>query len=124
MEKSIQNLECYKINGQILPPTLVLFEHIYKYKEYYASLLQSDISNRFSKNLVSAVRQFNRNLEVTFENPTDVEIDYDMYTNFYAYAAFGQVQYWLESDFQQTPTQMAEQLTHFMFMKMRSIKIV
>lgn len=124
MEASIQNPEVYNMDEKTLPSTLVLFEHIYNYREYYASLLHSDVSNRFSKKFVEAVKHFNRNLEVTFENPADVEIDYDMYANFYAYAAFGQVQYWLESEFKQTPEDMAEQLTHFLFLKLKSIKVI
>lgn len=124
MEESIQEPEVYNVSDQTLPSTLIMFKHIYEYKKYYVSLLNSDVSNQFSEKFIEAVKHFNRNLEVTFINPADVEIDYDMYTNFYAYAAFGQVQYWLKSGFKQTPEDMAEQLTHFLFLKLESIKVV
>src|SRR5699024_9063397 len=59
---------------------------------------------------------------VTFEdNIEHIEINEDILNNLYAHAAFGQVKYWIDHNFEQSSDYMAKQMTNIMFTKMTSI---
>lgn len=121
MLKSISSHGKYTIDNRILPSTKIMFSHIYKYRKYYTALIGSDVSNRFSNTFVIAITDFNSRLKVTFNDDIDLLINRKMHDNFYAYAAFGQVKYWIDNDFEHSAEYMAEQLTNFMFMKVENI---
>lgn len=121
MKKDINDSIEHPIGRVPLPSALIMFKHISEHQRYYTSLLKSDVSNRFTFKFVDEIREFNNYLTVEFDNPTDVYIDKHMYSNYYAYAAFGQVQYWVESGFEQSPEYMAEQLTNFVYISASKI---
>lgn len=121
MLKSISSHKKYTIDNRILPSTKIMFSHIYKYRKYYTALINSDVSNRFSITFVTAITEFNSRLKVIFDDDINLSINRKMHDNFYAYAAFGQVKYWIDSNFEDSADYMAEQLTNFMFMKVENI---
>lgn len=123
MEDSIRGPIEYKIRDNILPSTIIMFEYIYKYKNYYRSLMQSDISNLFANEFVNAIIEFDNKLDVKFLDTSGRPIDWVMYSKYHAYATFGQVKHWVDENFRQSPEYMAEQLTHFVFMRVESIKV-
>ena len=121
MLKSISTHGKYTIDNRILPSTKIMFSHIYKYRKYYTALISSDVSNKFSNTFVTAITNFNSRLKMTFDDDINLLINRKMYDNFYAYAAFGQVKYWVDNHFEQSSEYMAEQLTNFMFIKVENI---
>lgn len=122
MLKSISAHGKYTIDNRVLPSTEVMFKHIYKYQRYYSSLINSDVSNRFSNTFVTAITDFNSRLKITFDDSSYLFIDKKIHDNFYSYAAFGLVKYWIDNNFEQSSEFMAEQLTNFMFKKAESIR--
>lgn len=121
MLQSIPEDEEFTIDSNVLPSTKVMFDHIYKYKRYYSTLIKSDVSNRFVNTFVDSLFDFNIKLEVTFNHSLTDIIDREMHANLHSHAAFGQVKYWIDHDFEQSSEYMAKQLTNFLFMKIDNI---
>lgn len=121
MMDSIRDKNTYTIDNNVLPSTTVMFEHIYTYRKYYETLLNSDVSHRFSRKFVTAITHFNLKLDISFNSTEGVFINRQMYANFYANATFGQVQFWIDHQFEYSTEYMAEQLTNFMLTKAKRI---
>ena len=119
---SLESQHTFTIDQDILPSTRAMFKHIDKHKKYYTALINSDVSNRFSQAFITSIYEFNSKLSVTFEdNIEHIEINEDILNNLYAHAAFGQVKYWIDHNFEQSSDYMAKQMTNIMFTKMTSI---
>lgn len=63
---TLKSHHTFTIDQHILPSTRAMFTHIYKHQKYYSSLINSDVSNRFSNAFIESIRNFNSQLSVTF----------------------------------------------------------
>lgn len=119
--QSMPESETFTIDSTVLTPTKVMFDHIYEYKRYYSALIKSDVSHRFVNTFIESLFNLNSNLKVTFNHSSKHIIDQEMHANLYSHAAFGQVKYWIDHDFEQSSEYMAKQLTSSLFMEVDSI---
>lgn len=120
MLNSISTREKFTVDKS--PSTKVMFDHIYRYKKYYANLMKSDVSFRFANKFVAALTEFNYKLNITFEqSSSEMFIDRDMHANSYSYAIFGQLKYWVDHHFEYSSEYMSEQLTNFMLGKVNNL---
>lgn len=119
MSQSISTHEKFTVDKS--PSTKVMFDHIYKYKKYYTILMRSDVSYRFNNKFVEALTDFNYRLNITFDDASEMFINRDMHANSHSYAILGQVQYWINNNFEYSAEYMSEQLTNFMLGKVNNL---
>lgn len=121
MENSTLNQRNYEIDQSILPSTKELFNHIFKYRHYYKSLLQSDVSYTFENKFIKALKQYVNNIQIDFGGDDNFVIDHKLYTNYQAYTILGFIKHWIDTEFEESPIYLSEQLTSLLHVKVNSV---
>ena len=109
-----------KINENILPSTVNLFEHVYQQKDYYFVLLNYEKGLAFQNELLNVIINF----FINETNPIYTEnINNDINPIFQAYGIFGIITAWINDDCKQPPKLVAKQLTNILFYILEKVQI-
>ncbi|MFD2043126.1 TetR/AcrR family transcriptional regulator [Ornithinibacillus salinisoli] len=85
-----------------------IFEHVYSHSKFYSAIVSSNAIPGIQHKICNVLKQLSRDdLELL---PSSSKVDIEFIISYYAYALFGLIMEWINSEFKYTPTYMAEQL--------------
>ncbi|MCM3740364.1 TetR/AcrR family transcriptional regulator [Oceanobacillus luteolus] len=103
--KPYENLNLFTVND-IKPSMLMLFEHVYKYSDFYSTVTNSDILIELQNRMIDELK----NLALKDFSMINSNIDRVIYAEWYAYAIYGIILEWIKKGYSHSPKYMAEQL--------------
>jgi len=110
-----------EINDTVLPSTTILFEYVYQHRIFFKALLNCELSPAFQEYFIEVLGKYFSQCLVTDYKITRIEKDIS--TSFHAYGILGMIIKWVNDDFSQHPSYIAEQYTYILDHKMEKIQI-
>jgi AcrR family transcriptional regulator len=105
------DMKTFKLND-LSPRTIVLFQNVYKHRDFYRMIVQSDIIFRFQRKLTNEIKNIFLK-ELKLAHP---KINQEVNSAYHAYALVGTIIDWVENGFKYSPDYMAEQLVEIITM--------
>lgn len=100
--------------NEIPASSIILFDHFIENKRFYKLMLKPSTTYQFHTKMI---KELNRLFREEFEFPiteTAPNIDIELFMTYRIYGIIGMIQEWIESDFKNAPSYMADQLIQIM----------
>ena len=109
-----KNSELFELK-KLSPSGIKIFDHVEKYKEFYKLILHSNKLAGFQHKICLVLKELA--LKDLTNSKSDSTINPEIQANFHAYAIFGMIVEWVNSEFKYSASFMANQLFSLIVLK-------
>ncbi|RFB13512.1 TetR/AcrR family transcriptional regulator [Bacillus sp. HNG] len=100
--------------NKIQPNSIVLFDHFLENKNFYKLMLRPTTNYNFHEKLLKRLDKIFRNEFEFLVTDVDPDIDIKLFSTYRIHGIIGLILEWIENDFEQSSSYMAEQLIHIL----------
>ncbi|CAM5200388.1 TetR family transcriptional regulator OS=Ureibacillus acetophenoni OX=614649 GN=SAMN05877842_11483 PE=4 SV=1 [Ureibacillus acetophenoni] len=109
-----KSIEVFDLN-KLAPSSIKVFNHVEKYKNFYNLILHSNKLAGFQHKICNVLKELA--LKDLIDLHKNSSIDSEIQASYHAYAIFGMIVEWVNSDFKYSADFMANQLFHLIMVK-------
>jgi len=102
-----KDMETFEIS-KLTSNGIKVFEHVYKYSNFYSLIVQSNILTGFQRKICDVLKNLSLQ-DLIVHNPNNL-INRELVASYHSYAIFGMIIEWINDGFKYSPSYMAEQL--------------
>ncbi|MFD1851494.1 TetR/AcrR family transcriptional regulator [Oceanobacillus bengalensis] len=99
--------------GELTSSTVKIFNHVYSYSKFYSIIIKSNVLTGYQAKICSVLKQLAL-YDLDMVKNKNKKIDHNLIASYKAYALFGLIVEWVNSEYKYTPNYMAEQLVEIL----------